>query len=363
MAVFYTYKGKIVKQGENIPFTNASDLAFKMRIEISEDDYSFGISLSPGADYDFLIDWGDGSPVEHITSSANISNNYELAGTYDISITGEFPAIEFDVEEDRPMVKKILQWGSVIWRQVPSSKFFQCSSMNIEPNAGSPVFGPRYLATSMFYECTSINQDLSSWRTGDVTNMDQMFYGCASFNGDVSTWDVSGLTSTTKMFRGCTVFNRNIGAWNVSRVSGMEGMFQGCAAFNQNIGTWDVSSVTTMVDMFKGAVSFNQNIGIWNTASLLGTISMFDGALAFDQDLSGWNVESLIDATDMFANGAGLSTANYDALLIGWEAQDVQDDVPFHAGTSKYTSGGAAEAARTALINDHNWKITDGGAV
>jgi len=29
-------------------------------------------------------------------------------------------------------------------------------------------------------------------------------------------------------------------------------------------------------------------------------------------------------------NGATLSTANYDALLIGWEAQTLQPNVNFH---------------------------------
>jgi hypothetical protein len=53
-----------------------------------------------------------------------------------------------------------------------------------------------------------------------------------------------------------------------------------------------------------------------------------------------------------------LSTANYDALLIGWEAQAVQNNVVFNGGGSKYSAGAAA---RAALIADHSWSITDGG--
>ena len=34
----------------------------------------------------------------------------------------------------------------------------------------------------------------------------------------------------------------------------------------------------------------------------------------------------------------------------------------FHSGNSKY-SAGAAVTARQALIDDHNWSITDGGQV
>ena len=56
-----------------------------------------------------------------------------------------------------------------------------------------------------------------------------------------------------------------------------------------------------------------------------------------------------------------MSTANYDALLIAWEAQSVQVAVNFDT-SAQYTSGGAAEAARTSLTGKPNsWRIIDGG--
>jgi len=61
--------------------------------------------------------------------------------------------------------------------------------------------------------------------------------------------------------------------------------------------------------------------------------------------------------------GVTLSTANYNNLLIGWNSlPTLQNGVDFHAGNSKYTSGGAAETAHLALISPpNNWTITDGG--
>ena len=58
----------------------------------------------------------------------------------------------------------------------------------------------------------------------------------------------------------------------------------------------------------------------------------------------------------------GLSTANYDALLIAWDAKGAMSySGTVNFGGSKYTSGGAADAARTSLIS--KWGgITDGGA-
>ncbi|MCK4826101.1 BspA family leucine-rich repeat surface protein, partial [bacterium] len=86
---------------------------------------------------------------------------------------------------------------------------------------------------------------------------------------------------------------------------------------------------------------------------------MLEEATSFDQDLSGWDITNMANLFSMFYK-ATLSTANYDALLIGWEAQAVKDNVTFHGGYSKY-SVGAAATARANLIADHNWTITDGG--
>lgn len=49
-----------------------------------------------------------------------------------------------------------------------------------------------------------------------------------------------------------------------------------------------------------------------------------------------------------------------NALLLGWEAQNVQDNVEFDGGLSRYSTGAAADA-RQRLIDDHGWNITDGG--
>ncbi|MFX1239434.1 MAG: hypothetical protein ACFE8P_17165, partial [Promethearchaeota archaeon] len=68
-----------------------------------------------------------------------------------------------------------------------------------------------------------------------------------------------------------------------------------------------------------------------------------------------------ITMTNMFFD-ATLTTANYDSLLIGWaRLTSLQNDVSFHAGGSRYTPDGLAEAARNDLISTYSWTITDGG--
>jgi len=77
--------------------------------------------------------------------------------------------------------------------------------------------------------------------------------------------------------------------------------------------------------------------------------------------MSEWDINQVTNFTS-FCFNVTLSTVNYDALLIAWDAQGAMAFSGIaHFGLSKYTSGGAAEAARTSLIS--KWGgITDGGA-
>ena len=76
--------------------------------------------------------------------------------------------------------------------------------------------------------------------------------------------------------------------------------------------------------------------------------------------LDTWQVTQIADGS-FLTSAAGITTANYDALLIAWDAQGAMAfSGTMNFGGSKYTSGGAAETARTSLIS--KWGgITDGG--
>jgi len=117
--------------------------------------------------------------------------------------------------------------------------------------------------------------------------------------------------------------------------------------------------VKKMRGMFAWAEAFNQPIGNWNTANVTNTELMFWEAQAFNQNLGSWDVTSLTVANDMFKD-ITLSTNNYDALLIGWGAQNLKSKVFFSGGNSKYCMG---ENARNNMINNDNWTITDAGKV
>jgi surface protein len=89
---------------------------------------------------------------------------------------------------------------------------------------------------------------------------------------------------------------------------------------------------------------------------------MFYNANAFNQNISSWNVSNVTEMNNMFL-GAGLSTINYDSLLIGWstitfDETPLKQGVSFDGGGSKYCNGASA---RASIINTYGWTITDGG--
>jgi surface protein len=179
--------------------------------------------------------------------------------------------------------------------------------------------------------------DISNWGGFDFSN-NLVFFGCSNLGITATDYPIISTTSLAQTFRLCTsLTNPNLSAWDVSSVNDMGRMFYDASSFNQDISSWDVSSVTNMGFMFRSASSFNQ-------------------------DISSLDINQVTNFLD-FMVGVTLSTANYDALLIAWDAQGAMSYLgTVNFGSSQYTSGGTAEAARTSLIS--KWGgITDGGGV
>jgi hypothetical protein len=145
-------------------------------------------------------------------------------------------------------------------------------------------------------------------------------------------------------------------------------MFNQAVAFNQSLSSWSIgANVATpsinMNYMFSNSSSFNQPLNNWNVNKVTTFNSMFYNADSFDQNLASWNLAGINISTGLtgfMQLATGLSTANYDALLIGWNTNKTsyRTDLKPNFGGSKYSSAGAS--ARAALIA-YGWTITDGG--
>ncbi len=275
---------------------------------------------------DFVVDWGDGSEPD-----TSLRHTYAEEGTYEVRVygKGEFGFGSGSNDHAAKLIS-IISWGDIKVK-----------------NGGY-----------QFYNC-SILENVGEIDVSNVTSMSRMFYNATSFNQDIGSWDVSNVTNMRGMFDAATNFNQDLNSWDVSIVTNMSGMFYNATSFNQDISGWDTSRVTNMGSMFSGATSFNRDISGWDTSSVTGMGSMFSDATSFNRDISDWDVSNVTNMTNML-QGFTLSTANYNKLLIGWSQQDVQPNVTFHGGNSKYSS--AAEEARQILINK-KWNITDGGVL
>jgi len=218
---------------------------------------------------------------------------------------------------------------------------------------------------------------INNWNTSNVTNMTNVFTGQRFFNQPIGNWDTSKVTNMNSMFYASNVsgfpgaFNQDIGTWNTSNVTNMSQMFVHQINFNQDIGNWNVSKVTNFSSFITGLPNSattifnnggNPSINNWNTGLVTNMNGMFRFGIGFNQPIGNWNISLVTDFGNFMQNKTfnDYSTANYDALLIGWASRPVQANRSINFNTIKYTA--AAVAARAILTSaPNNWTIVDGG--
>ena len=274
-------------------------------------------------DYDFEIDWGDGT-VETITGDdPNPSHVYESGAIHTVAITGTFPHFFLNSEpnDENPDADKLTsvdQWGTIEWESM-NSAFEGADNMVLDATDAPDLTKVNSMA-EMFKNANAFNGDISGWDVSNVTDMSSTFSGADSFNQDIGKWDVSNVTDMSDMFSFAEVFNRDISGWDVSNVTDMRWMFGGAETFNEDIGAWDVSTVTNMGAMFFFATTFNGDVSGWDVPNVNDMSSMFRYAYEFNGDISGWDVSSVTDMSRMFG-----SAYSFNQDIGGWDVSNVTD--------------------------------------
>lgn len=307
-------------------FANAQD-AFITKWQTSSSDLNVMVPLQVDNNTSYTVNFGDGVILTNQTTA--VSHHYSSAGTYTMTLSGNFNKISVDYF-DRSQLKSVEQWGNTVWTSMENA-FLECSNLVIN-------------ATDV--------PNLSS-----VTSMAYMFKLTTSFNQSINNWDVSNVTDMTQLFSG-SLYNQPLENWDVSNVTNMKFMFQN-SHFNQPINNWDVSNVTNMVGVFLGNSSFNQPLNDWNVSNVTNMTGMFHYAANFNQDLSGWsfNPSLLFVYPDIFyetgfVGFSGMDSQNYDALLYRFAQLGLQNRT-LYAQELEYCE----KDIHDYLINELGWTI------
>ena len=272
------------------------------------------------------VDWGDGNTSEDVGATVEsdksitaCTHTYDSAGTYTIKITqgtsyegsawesGDHAPIQrfsFANGGDKLKILEIQNWGVFPWG-IHGNTFYGCSNLTVTAEDKATALG-----------------------TAAKTTVDLTFW-----------------------FRNCTAIT-TIGNWDFSACINMRGGFWSAQNFNDNISNWYLgkNSDGTFHTDFAGSTCSDR---------LFFNCNAFEGT-----GLDAINVSQASGSNGLrqiMANTA-LTTANYDALLIAWNAGPTQLSTGTPTFNSTYTAGGDAETARSALIAG-NWAgITDLGA-
>ena len=156
------------------------------------------------------------------------------------------------------------------------------------------------------------------------------------------------------MFRSAVAFNKPIGNWYVNNVSNFTSTFYNTDSYQHSLATQSVS---------LDGVSYTS----WDIGNAgLGNMFYFSG---FDgEGVNTWDVSNVTTFGAHFMNESGLTTSNYDNILVGWSSSlgiNPNSISSINFGTTQYTGtpGSEPSASHVFIEDDLGITLTDGGPV
>ena len=221
------------------------------------EDEDFSLPTTNLLNYDFTINWGDGTPSEEYvipSGGESIHHTYEEAGDYTIWIDGLFEGLKVGYSQ-RDNLKRIDNLGDVGWKTFNAS-FYQC--LNLTSVRGGVTGGVTDM-TSMFRDCYNlVSVDTSTWDVSSVTSMTSMFRDCNDLvEIDLGHWVTTSLTNSQLMFTSCNSLETVDVSWDYTPLlTHIDNMFSRCPNLvNIDLSSFDISTVTRMSHMFDGCSS------------------------------------------------------------------------------------------------------------
>ena len=352
-----------------------------------------------GNGINLIVDWGDGSPLETVTT-AFAPHTYANAGVYDIKIIGtceswgykEYGNPSSNYVSYTQYLTKVKQFGEL---GVTYYGFSNCANLEYVTNLVSQnTFVNVTSMQGMFCKCTKLtNLDISNYNTSEVTTMKDMFVGCQNletliigdidtskvssmesmFNGcsKLTTLDIRGLdtenvSTMLSMFKGCKgLTSLDLSGFNTANVKNMQEMFNGCSGLTSlDLSGFNTANVSNMKGMFEGCSGLiSLDLSNFNTAKVTTMEDMFDSCtLLKELDLSSFNTSKVTNMHDMFANCTSLENVNLSSFdtssvttmaAMFWKCSSLKKLDVTNFNTEKVTAmGGMFEGCSSLKILD-----------
>lgn len=209
----------------------------------------------------------------------------------------------------------------------------------------------------------AVNYDVD-WGDGNVeTNITSLTkthtYATAGVYTVSLTGQSGGFLNNNELLKITDIIQWGSYQWNYSfNFRGANNLISWSATDSPNL-----SNATTMLTAFANNPLTTHDFSNWDVTTITSFSNTFFNCDSFiGNGLDTWDCRNATSLA-LLTSATGISTTNYDALLIAWDALGTYAfSGTANFGGSKYTLGGAAETARTSLIA--KWGgIIDGGGV
>ena len=359
-------------------------------------------------DYDASIDWGDGTTTSvtgDIVNNAGLVHTFASAGDHTVRVSGpSFHNVNFspgsqshgtytggNTEAQTDKLIHVLNLGDIGHRKLYGA-FKRTRRLQSFTTGHTDLSNCSSLTSFLEHRTwnttpSQLTVDLSGMDLSVLINTKGMnnFFKKVGGNTIINMTNINttGVLGMVHMFSqvGYQVTTIDVRPLNTSSVTNMSGMFYDNPTLHTIVGIedMDVSSNQWFSSMFgqsgnthTGGAMTSLDLSSWDWSSAKYYSYMFNRSSSLTDiiGIENINVTNLLNTSSLTqflgygSSGVTLPTSRYDQLLINLAAQTKnQSTQTAHFGSSKYTAGGAAEAARTSLINNDGYSISDGGAV
>ena len=328
---------------------------FVMEFTTTTNNESITIPCQNIGTFNAIIDWGDNSQSTITTyNDTDLTHTFAKAGDHIVMISGAFPNIYFNnTGTTKNKLKAVYNPGLMGWTRLYNA-FFGCSNLTTFVVGNTDTSNVTDIHNMMAnWSSMTTPPDLTGFNTSNVTDMGGMMFGWSSMT---TPPDLTG--------------------FNTSNVTNMEEMMFGWSSMTTppDLTGFNTSNVTNMHNMMAGwsSMTIPPDLTGFNTSNVTDIHNMMGNwyAMTTPPAIDGWDIRKITNATNLLINykAGSLTTVWYDAVILAYYAQSISGGgtgvvhgTSWHFGDAKYTGGGAVEAARTSLITNDGWIITDGG--